>query len=36
VSVFNGAEITMIGPVIAASQYPFVGRRAFVNLSADF
>ena len=36
VSVFNGAQITMLGPVVAASQYPFIGRRAFVNLTAEF
>jgi iron complex outermembrane receptor protein len=36
VSVLNGGEIQMIGPVISASQYPFVGRRAFANLSAKF
>ena len=36
VSLFNGAEIQMLGPVIVASQYPFVGRRAFVNVTADF
>jgi len=36
VSVLNGSEISMLGPVIAASQYSFLGRRAFVNLSADF
>jgi iron complex outermembrane receptor protein len=36
VSVLNGSEIQMLGPVIAASQYSFYGRRAFVNLSADF
>jgi iron complex outermembrane receptor protein len=36
VSVFNGGEITTLGPVIAASQYSFVGRKAFVNVSAKF
>ena len=36
VSVFNGAQISMLGPVVAASQYGFIGRRAFVNLTADF
>jgi iron complex outermembrane recepter protein len=36
VSVFNGAQISMLGPVIAASQYSFVGRRGFVNLRARF
>jgi iron complex outermembrane receptor protein len=36
VSVLNGGEITMIGPVIAASQYPFVGRRVFANVTAKF
>jgi iron complex outermembrane receptor protein len=36
VSVFNGAQISMLGPVVAASQYSFVGRRAFINVTADF
>ncbi len=36
VSVRNGGQISMLGPVVAASQYPFVGRRAFVNVSLDF
>ncbi|MDB5703002.1 MAG: TonB-dependent outer rane channel, partial [Sphingomonas bacterium] len=36
VSVFNGGEISMLGPVVAASQYSFVGRRAFVNVSSKF
>ena len=36
VSVFNGAQITMLGPVAYASQYSFVGRRAFINLNVDF
>jgi iron complex outermembrane receptor protein len=36
VSLFNGAQITTLGPVIAASQYSFVGRRGFVNLTAEF
>lgn len=36
VSVFNGGEIATLGPVIAASQYSFVGRRAFLNVSAKF
>jgi iron complex outermembrane receptor protein len=36
VSVLNNGEISMLGPVIAASQYPFVGRRAFVNVSSKF
>jgi iron complex outermembrane receptor protein len=36
VSVLNGAQITMMGPVVAASQYSFIGRRAFINVTADF
>jgi iron complex outermembrane receptor protein len=36
VSVLNGGQITTLGPVIAASQYPFVGRRAFINVTANF
>jgi iron complex outermembrane recepter protein len=33
---FNGSEIQTLGPVIVASQYPFTGRRAFINVTADF
>lgn len=36
VSVLNGGEISMMGPVVAASQYSFVGRRAFINARAKF
>jgi len=36
VSVLNGQQISTLGPVVAASQYPFVGRRAFINVSAKF
>jgi iron complex outermembrane recepter protein len=36
VSILNGQQISTLGPVVAASQYPFVGRRAFVNVSAKF
>lgn len=36
VSVLNGGQISTLGPVVAASQYPFVGRRAFLNVSAKF
>jgi iron complex outermembrane receptor protein len=36
VSVLNGSQISMMGPVVAASQYPFVGRRAFLNVSTKF
>jgi iron complex outermembrane receptor protein len=36
VSVLNGGNISTLGPVAAASQYDFVGRRAFVNFSAKF
>lgn len=36
VSILNGQQITTLGPVVAASQYPFVGRRAFINVSAKF
>ncbi|MCW3837875.1 TonB-dependent receptor domain-containing protein [Sphingomonas canadensis] len=36
VSVLNGSQISMLGPVVAASQYSFVGRRAFLNVSAKF
>jgi iron complex outermembrane receptor protein len=36
VSVLNGSQISTLGPVVAASQYPFVGRRVFMNVSAKF
>ena len=36
VSVLNGNNISMLGPVVAASQYDFVGRRGFVNVSMKF
>ncbi len=36
VSVLNGGQISMIGPVVAASQYSLVGRRAFINVAAKF
>jgi iron complex outermembrane receptor protein len=37
VSTIGGGGIpTLIGPVVAASQYDFVGRRFFVNLSRKF
>lgn len=36
VSVLNGNQIVMLGPVVAASQYSFVGRRAFLNVTAKF
>jgi iron complex outermembrane receptor protein len=36
VSVLNGNQISLLGPVVAASQYPFVGRRAFINVEAKF
>lgn len=36
VSVLNGGQISMLGPVVAASQYSFVGRRAFINVSRKF
>ena len=36
VSVLNGGEISMLGPVVAASQYSFVGRRAFINVTSKF
>jgi iron complex outermembrane recepter protein len=36
VSVLNGGQITTFGPVASASQYSFVGRRAFINVSAKF
>lgn len=36
VSILNGGQISTLGPVVAASQYPFVGRRLFVNVSAKF
>ncbi len=36
VSVLNGNTISMLGPVVAASQYDFVGRRGFVNISTKF
>lgn len=36
VSVLNGNQISLLGPVVAASQYGFVGRRAFVNIGVKF
>ena len=36
VSVLNGGQIAMLGPVVAASQYGFVGRRAFINVRSRF
>lgn len=36
VSVLNGGQIQTLGPVVVASQYPFSGRRGFVNVSAKF
>ena len=36
VSVLNGGQISLLGPVVSASQYPFVGRRAFINVSTRF
>jgi len=36
VSVLNGGVIPMLGPVVAASQYGFTGRRAFVNVTTKF
>ncbi len=36
VSVLNGGQITTLGPVAYASQYSFVGRRAFLNVSTKF
>ncbi|MEG3180281.1 TonB-dependent receptor domain-containing protein [Sphingomonas sp. LT1P40] len=36
VSYLNGGQISMLGPVVAASQYSFVGRRFFVNVSRKF
>ena len=36
VSVLNGGTIGLLGPVVSTSQYPFVGRRAFVNVTAKF
>ena len=36
VSVLNGGQIGLLGPVVAASQYPFVGRRAFLNVSVKY
>lgn len=36
VSVLNGGTIGMLGPVVAASQYGFIGRRMFMNVSRKF
>ncbi len=36
VSFLNGGQIAMLGPVVQASQYSFVGRRAFLNVSSKF
>ena len=36
VSVLNGSQITTLGPVVLASQYDYLGRRFFANVSARF
>ena len=36
VSVLNGGQIALLGPAVLASQYPFTGRRAFLNVSSKF
>lgn len=36
VSVLNGGQIGMLGPVVAASQYGFIGRKGFINLSVKY
>lgn len=36
VSVLNGGQISMIGPVVSASQYDFLGRRFFLNVRRRF
>ena len=36
VSVLNGNEISLLGPVVQASQYGFTGRRVFINVTAKF
>lgn len=36
VSVLNGNTISTLGPVVATSQYDFVGRRGFINVSTKF
>jgi iron complex outermembrane receptor protein len=36
VSVLNGNTIGTLGPVAAVSQYDFVGRRGFINVSTKF
>lgn len=36
VSVLNGNTISTLGPVAATSQYDFVGRRGFINVSTKF
>jgi iron complex outermembrane recepter protein len=36
VSVLNGSQITTLGPVAYASQYPFQGRRVFLSARAKF
>ncbi|HUE78439.1 MAG TPA: TonB-dependent receptor [Sphingomicrobium sp.] len=36
VSVLNGGQISMIGPVVSASQYDLLGRRFFLNVTRRF
>lgn len=36
VSTINGGTISMIGPVVAASQYGFSGRRGFISVKSKF
>lgn len=36
VSVLNGGTVATLGPVPAVSQYDYLGRRAFINVTARF
>lgn len=36
VSTLNFGEVSLLGPVVATSQYGFVGRRAFINVTAKY
>jgi iron complex outermembrane receptor protein len=36
ISTLNGGTVGLLGPVVATSQYPFVGRKVFVNATAKY
>lgn len=36
ISTLNGSTVGLLGPVVATSQYPFVGRKVFLNVTAKY